>query len=409
MFQEAFKHVEPELIKGKQIVLKPNLACWDPRLPKEVNEWVVTKPQFIADFVKFLKTLSPKSITIAESAFVGENIDKKYKNMKLSKLIDDPEVELVNLEKLPFKTVDFFDRKIEISEYILNAEVLINMPMLKTHGETVVSIGMKNLKGILSANTKKIFHRYGLFKSIAQLSKILSEYHKPTLTLVEGILGLEGLGPLQTGKPKEVGCVILGNNLISVEAVSIAVMGITPEEALHVKYGEEFGVGTADLQKINVIGNKIDDVKVDFEKPPNEDNLFAEALKLLEISEDQISGKHGDVCSTCMLNYLGPIWALRDDMGKEFKQKIYLLSGQADLSDEDYEGQLILWGNCQHKNYKKNGDNAVYVKGCPPTLMTGYMTLGKNLYSRGKFIKGLIKRIFKGMSKIGKLQHWPED
>lgn len=412
IFKKAFSHLDgngKSLIKGKDVVLKPNLACWDPRLPKAVNEWVVTKPQFVADFIKFLKTFNPKSITVAESAFVGDNIDKKYKDMKLKDIINDPEVKLVNLEKLPYRTVQFFDRKIEISDYILNAEVLINMPMLKTHGETVVSLGMKNLKGILSANSKKIFHRYGLFKSIAQLSKILSEYDKPTFTLVEGILGLEGFGPIQTGKPKEVGCIILGKNIISVEAVSIAVMGIPKEEALHMKYGEEFGVGTADLEKINIIGNKIDDVKVNFEKSPCGDDLYIEASRLLGIPEDQVRGKYGEVCSTCMLNYLGPVWALRDDAGIEYKQKIYLLSGQEDLPNEDYEGQLILWGNCQRKNIKKADNNAVFVKGCPPSLMQGYMTLGKNLYTRGKFIKGLIKRIFKGMSKIGKLEHWPDD
>ena len=129
---------------------------------------------------------------------------------------------------------------------------------------------------------------------------------------------------------------------------------------------------------------------------------------MLELPEDLIGGRHGHLCSTCMLNYLGPVWALRDDAGKEFKQKIHLISGQADVP-ESYEGQLLLWGNCQRKNYKNNGDNAIFVKGCPPSLMTGYMTLGKALYSKKKFLVGLIKRLFKGMSKIGKLEHWPED
>ena len=76
MLKSAFdKSGEPELFQNKDIVLKPNLACWDARLPREVNEWVVTKPQFIADVIQFLKTFKPKSITVAESAFIGNNID----------------------------------------------------------------------------------------------------------------------------------------------------------------------------------------------------------------------------------------------------------------------------------------------------------------------------------------------
>jgi len=409
LLEKAFNHLnEPELIKGKDVVLKPNLACWDPRLPDEVNSWVVVKPQFIADFIRFLKTLDPKSITVAESAFIEENMEKKFKSMKLKEVIDDSNVEIINLDKHTHEKVEFFDRKIEISKIILDADVVINMPIFKTHGETTISIGMKNLKGTLSANSKKIFHRFGLSKSIAELSKILKKHDKPTLTLIEGLVGLEGLGPLQTGKPKEIGCIILGKNTVSVDAVAAAVMGIDPMTIEHVKLGQENGVGQADLSRINVIGDKINDVKVQFELPPSEEALFAEALRLLEISPDIIDGRHGDVCSTCMLNYLGPIWALRDDAGKSYKQKIYLISGHGELPTE-HEGQLLLWGNCQKKNYMKCKETAIFVEGCPPTLMKGYMSLGKALYARKQFIIGLVKRLFKGMNKIGRLSHWPED
>ena len=408
MLENAFNLLnEPSLISKKDIVLKPNLACWDTRLPTEVNEWVVTKPHFIADVINFLKTLNPKSITVAESAFIEYNIDKKYKDMKLKKLINDPEIKLINLEKYPYEFVKFFDRKIQISKFILEAEVLINMPMLKTHGLTTVSIGMKNLKGILHSESKKIFHRVGLHKSIAELSKILLDYNKPTLTLVEGLVGLEGIGPIQTGKPKDVGCIILGKNTVSVDAVSSEIMGIGPQNVEHIKIGEEIGAGIADLTKIKVLGNKIDDVKVEFEAPPPSEEQIGAAMDILELPSDLITGLHGDVCSTCMLNYCGPVWALRDDAGKKFKQNLYLISGQGELPDH-YEGQLILWGNCQRKNYQMAGKDAIFVKGCPPSLMKGYMTMGKALYKRRTFYKGLIKRLFKGMSKIGRLAHWPE-
>ncbi len=397
---------EPELFENKDIVLKPNLACWDARLPREVNKWTVTKPQFIADVIQSLKTFKPKSITVAESAFVDNNIDKNYKNMKLKKIINDPNIKLINLDKYPFKSVKFFDRKIQISQFILDAEVLINMPMLKTHGSTIVSIGMKNLKGILHSESKKIFHRFGLGKSIAELSKILLEYNKPTLTLVEGLVGLQGFGPMQTGKPKEVGCIILGKNTVSVDAVSSEIMGISPQEVEHIKLAEQNGVGIADLNKIKVIGDKIEDVKVKFEKAPTEAETKDAIIEILELPPDSVDVIHGHLCSTCALNYIGPVWALRDDAGTNYRQKILLLSAHAEVPD-DYEGQLILWGNCQRKNVQKAGKDAIFVKGCPPSLMKGYMTFGKALYRRRTFIKGLIKRLFKGMGKIGKLNHWP--
>ncbi|MFX0136841.1 MAG: hypothetical protein ACFFDN_24605, partial [Candidatus Hodarchaeota archaeon] len=100
------------------------------------------------------------------------------------------------------------------------------------------------------------------------------------------------------------------------------------------------------------------------------------------------------------------VWALRDDAGKKYKQKIFLLSGKAELP-ETYEGQLVLWGNCQRKNLKNREKEAVFVKGCPPSLLKGYMSLGKAMYSKRSFYWGLIKRLFKGMNKIGKMAHWP--
>ena len=204
-----------------------------------------------------------------------------------------------------------------------------------------------------------------------------------------------------------VNCIILGRNAVAVDAVSVAVMGMSPDEVEHIKLGEEFGVGPADLSKINVIGNKIADVKVKFEKPPTEDDLFEEALNLLEVPSDLIDGKHGNVCSTCMLNYLGPIWALRDDAGKTYRQNIYLLSGSAELPAK-CDRQLLLWGNCQKQNYQKCKETAIFVGGCPPTQLNGYMALGKALYTKKKFYIGLLKRLVKGMSKIGKLGHWPD-
>lgn len=407
MLKSAFDKLnEPDSLENKDIVLKPNFACWDARLPREVNEWVVTKPQFVADTINFLKNFKPRSISVAESAFFGNNIKKIFKDIKLKKIINDPAVKIIPLEDYPYEFVKFFDRKIGISKYILNAEVLINMPMLKTHGETTVSLGMKNLKGTLHADSKKTFHRFGLEKSIAELSKILLNYNKPTLTLVDGSIGLEGIGPIQSGKPKEVGCIVLGKNTVSVDAVCSEIMGIGPQNVEHIRLGEENGAGIADLSKVNVIGAKIEDVKVNFEIPPPDDEIFSAAMDLLGIPSDQITGHPGDVCSSCMLNYLGPVWALRDDAGKKYKQKLFLLSGKAELP-EKYEGQLVLWGNCQRKNLKEGGKDAIFVKGCPPSLLKGYMSLGKAMYTKRSFYWGLIKRLFKGMNKIGKMAHWP--
>ncbi|HUX98356.1 MAG TPA: hypothetical protein VMV49_02265, partial [Candidatus Deferrimicrobium sp.] len=139
--------------------------------------------------------------------------------------------------------------------------------------------------------------------------------------------------------------------------------------------------------------------------------VYQHGLSLLNLPEDIVAGNYTDHwCSMCMMNFVGSIWALKDDNGSNYKQKIFVVSDQAEIPDE-YEGQLILYGNCQAKNRSKvQNNNYIYIKGCPPSQMDVYTTFGKLLYSRKTYTWGLFKRIFKtlGGNKLSWLSHWKE-
>ena len=410
MLKGAFQHFNnfQGKIEGKKVDIKPNLGAWSTVIPKHANEWVITSKELIFATISLLKELGASSITIAESAFIDMDVEDIYKDMGLKKELKDQDVDLVDLAKGPFQKIKIFDDvSVEISELILNAECLINMPKLKTHGQTIVTLGIKNLKGVLSHQSKRIFHRNGLEKPVAHLSSII----KPTINIVDGLIGLEGFGPVQTGTPVEVGVVIVGDNLVATDAVAASIMGFNPEEIPHIKLANELGNGPIKITDIEIVGESINAVKVPFEPCPTGLAIYKRGLSLLNLPTDVIAGNYTDHwCSMCTMNFMGSIWALKDDCGTNYKQKLFVVADQAEIPGE-FEGKLILYGNCQAKNRSKVADSEyIFLKGCPPTQMSVYTTLGKLLYSRKRFTWGLLKRIFKALrgNKLSWLPAWKE-
>ena len=407
MLKDAFSFFDnfKENILGKNVVIKPNFGAWNTILPKNANELVVTSKNLLMATITFLKELGAASVTIAESAFIGNDIDKIYQDMGLIKEFKNKNIQLVNISKGPFQKVELFDGiSVEISDTILKAECLINMPLLKTHGLTVVSLGLKNFKGALSDKSKRLFHREGLQQALAYLSSII----KPTINIVDGIIGLEGFGPVQTGSPINVGVIIVGDNLLATDAVAASVMGFTPAEIPHLKLASELINEPIDLDAIEIVGESVDSVKKQFEPCPVGAAVYERGLSLIGFPTDAVSGNYSDHwCSMCMMNFMGTLWALKDDSGTNPKQKLFVVSDQADIPSE-YEGQLILFGNCQARNRTKvENNNYIFIEGCPPSQMKVYTTLGKLLFPRGRFIWGMLKRLFKG-SKLSSLPQWTE-
>ncbi|NVM27932.1 MAG: DUF362 domain-containing protein [Candidatus Helarchaeota archaeon] len=407
MLKGAFQHFNnfQGKIEGKKVVIKPNLGAWSTILPRHVNEWVVTSKELIFATISLLKELGASSITLAESAFIDIDVEDIYKDIGLTKELKDKNVELVDLSEGPFQKIQLFENvSVEISELILNAECLINMPMLKTHGLTVVSLGMKNLKGTLSDQSKRIFHRNGLEKTISHLASVI----KPTINIVDGLVGLEGIGPVQTGTPIEVGVIIVGDNLVATDAVAASIMGFNPEEIPNIKLANELGIGPSNLSSIELVGASIESARVPFKPAPSSIEGTRTVISWWGLPEDQIFLNYTDHwCSMCFMNLMGTIWALRDDAGPQMKEKLYILADKTEVPAE-YKGKLVLFGNCQARNKAKvHNDDYIFIKGCPPGQMSVYTTLGKTLYSRKRFIWGMLKRIFKG-KKLSWLPQWKE-
>jgi uncharacterized protein (DUF362 family) len=388
------------LIRGKNVLIKPNLGPWSVgNVPVYVNQWATTKKETITALVKLLKDAGAAEVIVADGGFIGYDVTAQFKESGIKKAVEQAGGTVCDLDRGEFEKRKLTDETtVEISKTVLDADFIINMPIIKTHMQTKASLGIKNLKGAISPNSKRDFHR----KDVCTLLACLCREIKPHLTIVDGLLGYEGLGPSVFGKPKKMDIIIAGTDPVAVDAIAATVMGHDAKEIDYIRIASELDLGEIDLNKIEIRGTGIEMVKQPFDPSPLGAHHMVNALGIDGLR--YFGWEPGDVaseCSGCIGNVAAALAAVRSDTD-HIDRKIDIVVGPRELP-QDLEENLLLYGNCQARN-KKQG---TYLPGCPPNIKKTYGTIAKMSMSRKNYITALTKRIFKGQ-KIKPLDSWEQ-
>jgi uncharacterized protein (DUF362 family) len=136
-----------------------------------------------------------------------------------------------------------------LSRTLLEADVLITLPVLKTHATTVFTGALKNQFGCVPQHDRILLHPR-LDRVLVALNRIL----QPKLTIMDGIIGMEGRGPIN-GRPREYGRVIAGTDPVAVDATAMRLVGIDPMTAKHVRLAAAEGLGNIDEGDIDLDGD----------------------------------------------------------------------------------------------------------------------------------------------------------
>ncbi|HCE43597.1 MAG TPA: hypothetical protein DET40_08615 [Lentisphaeria bacterium] len=167
-----------------------------------------------------------------------------------------------------------FLKKIWLSRTTLEADVIIDLPKLKTHELVLYTGAVKNLLGLAPGYHKSLYHRTAVMTG--NMGDMLVDIYglvKPKLAIMDGIVGMEGQGPLE-GQPRNIGVVVAGRDSIALDAVCSSIINIDPMEVPTTKAATERGLGKGNLKDIEVIGTQIDEVKVaDFKRPPKRKDI----------------------------------------------------------------------------------------------------------------------------------------
>ena len=168
---------------------------------------------------------------------------------------------------------------------------IINAAKLKTHLQTGVSLGMKNLTGLLPEKWKFRYHLRDINKVIVDVTSVL----RPKLTVIDGFYALEGPGPSR-GTPVKMDILVAGADIVAIDATVCRVTGIDPSEIYHIAKAYEKGFGEMNGNRIEIIGDAIEEVRRIFRRvriPGRVVRFFEPGEMLLQIVADSIMGFSG--------------------------------------------------------------------------------------------------------------------
>ena len=228
-----------------KILLKPNIVVASP--PEDGD---ITHPRVIEALVRYFRKRK-KEVVVAEGTGIF-GTDREFEGLlqstKYGALRDELDVPIINLEQAEREEIPWRYGSISLPKLLKDYEY-INVPTMKTHLQAMVSLGVKNQKGLISMETKKMFHKKDLHACIFQLSRVI----QPTLTLVDGIYCIEGTGP--TGPPigevKRMDLLVAGKDMMSVDNVCVQIMGFKVKDIRHLR----------SVDNIEVLGEKIEEVR----------------------------------------------------------------------------------------------------------------------------------------------------
>ena len=336
--------------RGGTVLIKPNLVDTQPP-----ETGTTTDPRVCKSIAMMVRETGAKPI-IAESSSVGIDTEKAFETTGYAKLRDEG-FEVIDLKKE--KTIKVAVprgkslKEVPLPEIAVEADAIISVPRMKTHAQTMVTLALKNMKGLLTDTYKRKFHLdFGLYQGVADLNTVV----KPALSVVDGIIAQEGLGP-QSGTPIEMDLIIAGKDPVAVDAVTSVIMGFAPRESGIIDEAAKRGIGTAELEEIEIVGESIASVQRRFKRA--EEGVY----DLITIPEDfqlLIGEKACTGCRNCVLSSLVEM-KTRGHLEKAGGWTI--VAGKIDKFPEGTDRErLMLVGNCTAR-FRRRG---IFVRGCTP-------------------------------------------
>ncbi|MEW5978874.1 MAG: DUF362 domain-containing protein [Acidobacteriota bacterium] len=249
-------------VSGQRVLLKPNLVEY------ETDTVINTHPAVIGAAIEAFRKLGAAEVTVGEGPGHRRDTDGLVLASGLLPYLKDTRTSFVDLNLDDMRGVplqsDFMQLdRLHVSETVLRADLLVSMPKLKTHHWAGMTLSMKNLFGIVPGAKygwpKNFLHWHGINESIVDINSTVPSH----LTIVDGIVGMEGNGPIQ-GKPRHCGVLVFGTDPVAVDATCTRVVGLKPEGISYLEIAGRF-LGNLEEQRIGQIGEAIATVQTKFE------------------------------------------------------------------------------------------------------------------------------------------------
>ena len=243
-YREALEPWDRVLIKVNFITTR----SWD--------SGATTDPVVVEALIDRVRGLGKEPVVVESDAQMT-GADRALVASGMKEMLDRVGVPFVNMRhaekvKLPVLGGRALD-SIEVAR-MATESAIISAAKLKTHMQTGVTLGMKNMFGILATKWKGRYHLIGMHRVVHDICLALP----PQLTVIDGFVAMEGRGPVH-GSPVRMDTVIAGTDVVATDATACRVMGFTPDEVDHIAWAHRSGIGT--MEDIEVVGDGVDAVR----------------------------------------------------------------------------------------------------------------------------------------------------
>lgn len=232
--------------KGQTVVVKPNIG-WDVSPERAGN----TNPLLVNKIVKACFDAGAKDVYVFDNTC--DNWKRSYSSSGIEKAAKDAKAKVVSgaMESYYQKVSIPKGKKLKeakVHELILSCDVFINVPILKHHGSASITVGMKNLMGIVW--DRGYWHRNDLHQCIADFSS----FRKPDLNIVDAYNVMKRNGPRGVSKADVVNMksLLISSDIVAVDAAAAKLFGKEPSDIGHIKLANDMKIGSMDLDKLNI-------------------------------------------------------------------------------------------------------------------------------------------------------------
>lgn len=237
---------------GQTVLVKPNIG-WSVSPERAAN----TNPQLVKRIIQQCYTAGAKTVYVFDNTC--DDWIECYETSGIKKAVEEAGGKMVPAnDESHYREIQVKNGKklksVKVHERALDADVFINVPVLKSHGATTVSLGMKNHMGIVW--DRRYWHKNDLQQCIADFA---ISFRKPDLTVIDGYRVLSKRGPrgVTVEDVTLTKSLILSRDCVAADAAACKVFGVEPETVPYIKMAADAGIGQLDLTKLNINRIKI--------------------------------------------------------------------------------------------------------------------------------------------------------
>lgn len=337
----------------KRVLLKPNAG----RIAA-AGAGVTTHPQVVAATIDAFRGAGAE-VAVGESPITGVKTLEAFEATGIAAVARERDCPLIDLDTRPCVDVPLPEgqavRQIKVCPEVLEYDVVVSVPVMKTHMHTGVTLAVKNMKGCLWRRSKVTLHMLPPIKdgdarsldvAIADMAGAL----RPHFSLIDGTTGMEGLGP-SAGTPKQLGVVVAGVDAFATDAVACRLMGRDAQGVAHLRIGARRGYGVIDLDRIDVAPGGWMDFADPFEAAPHN----------LSIEFPNVTILDNQSCSACQSTLLLFLRRHGHELREYFPEgeDIRIAIGKG---HDSLPAGTVCVGNCT----SCHRETGTFVPGCPP-------------------------------------------